>query len=155
MNKSHLIAVFALLISLQTPQVSYSQESDAKVCMGDCMVVHPEEKIPDIKDVYFDPGEYTLDAAAKGSLKKNAEYLTRNKHLHVEIQGHTDENRGNNENITLGEKRAVSVKTYLVSLGIERERLHMISYGEEKPFCIQSNEECWKLNNRVHFMISK
>ena len=155
MNKYLLMAVFVLLTPLQIPQISYSQESDAKVCIGDCMVVRPKEKMPDIQDIYFDKDGYTLDAIAKGILKKNAEYLTRNKHRHVEIQGHADERGYNLKNIELGEKRADSVKTYLISLGADRKRLHTISYGEEKPFCIQSNEECRKANNRVHFMISK
>ncbi len=154
MNKYPLMVVFALLISLQTPQVSYSQESDTKVCIGDCMV-YWSEGMPDIQDVYFDKDGYTLDETDQDILKKNAEYLMTNKNVHLEIQGHCDERGNNLENLELGDKRADSVKKYLISLGADRKRLHTISYGEEKPFCMQSNEECWKLNNRVHFMISK
>lgn len=153
MNKSLLIAVFALLISLQTPQVSYSLDSDAKVCVGDCMVVWSKENTPDIEDVYFDKDEYTLDDVARDILKENAEFLMNNKNVHLEIQGHCDERGNNLENLELGEKRAGSVKGYLILLGVDRKRLHTISYGEEKPFCIQSNEECWKFNNRVHFLL--
>ena len=165
MNKSLLIAVFVLLVSLQAPQVSYSQESNSKVCMGDCMVIWSEEKdygdggsmfpkeTNPIRDVFFEGDQYVLGETAKDILKRNAEYLRNNKNVHMEIQGHCDERGGNNENITLGEKRAHSVKTYLISLGVESQRLHMISFGEEKPFCMESNEECWKLNNRAHFLL--
>jgi len=168
------MAVFVLLVFPQAPQVSYSQESNAKVCIGDCMVIWTEEKdygdgrsifpnekhlesfLDDVSilDVFFEGDQYVLDETAKDILKKNAEYLMTYKSDHLEIQGHCDERGGNIENISLGEKRAASVKTYLVSLGIESRRMHLISFGEEKPFCMESNEECWKLNNRVHFMIA-
>ena len=152
MNKSLLLAVFVLLTPLQIPQVSYSLDSDAKVCIGDCMV-YWSEGMPDIQDVYFDKDGYTLDETGQDILKKNAEYLMTNKNVHLEIQGHCDERGNNLENLELGEKRAGSVKGYLILLGVDRKRLHTISYGEEKPFCIQSNEECWKFNNRVHFLL--
>jgi len=183
MSKSLFMAVFILLASLQIPQVSYSQESDAKVCIGDCMLIFPEKNIsgerlnphhttpehtypkeinpqePDIKnaikDVFFDADQFTLDEVARDILKKIAEFLRNNKSVHLEIQGHCDERGGNDENIALGERRAAAVKTYLVSLGIDYRRLHVLSLGEEKPFCMQSNEECWRFNNRVHFLISK
>jgi outer membrane protein OmpA-like peptidoglycan-associated protein len=167
MNKSLLIAVFVLLVSLQAPQVSYSQESNSKVCMGDCMVIWSEEKdygdggsmfpkeTNPIRDVFFEADQYNLDETDRDILKTNAKYLMIYKDAHLEIQGHCDERGGNNENIALGEKRAASVKTYLVSLGIDYRRLHVLSLGEEMPFCMQSNEECWKSNNRVHFLISK
>ncbi|MBT3509594.1 MAG: OmpA family protein [Nitrospina sp.] len=175
MNKSLLMAVFLLLTSLQTPQVSYSQESDVKVCMGDCMVIWTEEKdygdwrsifpkeknlkyffedVP-IIDVFFDADQYNLDEADQDILKIIAKYLMIHKKIHLEIQGHCDERGGNHENIALGERRAAAVKTYLVSLGMDYRRMHVISFGEEKPFCMESNEECWKLNNQVHFMVAK
>ncbi len=154
MNKPLLTVTLALTIFLQPPQISYSQESDSKVCIGDCMV-YWSEGMPDIQDVYFDKDGYTLDETDQDILKKNAGYLMTNKNVHMEIQGHCDERGNNLENLELGDKRADSVKKYLISLGADRKRLHTISYGEEKPFCMQSNEECWKLNNRVHFMISK
>ncbi len=119
------------------------------------MVVGPKEKIPDIQDVFFDTDQYTLDETAKYILKKNAEYLMNNKNVHLEIQGHCDERGDNYYNISLGERRADSIKAFLISQGVDDSHLHVISYGEEKPDCFQSNEECWKKNRRGHFMISK
>jgi outer membrane protein OmpA-like peptidoglycan-associated protein len=159
MNKSLLMAIFLLSTPMQAPQVSYSQESNAKVCIGDCMLIWPEEEKPSIppyflSDIFFDTDRYNLDSFDKLYLKTHENYLRAYENVHLEIQGHCDERGGNDENIILGEKRAATVKTYLVSRGIDSRRLHIISYGEEKPFCIESNEECWKLNNRVHFMVA-
>ena len=60
----------------------------------------------------------------------------------------------NNYNLALGERRANSVKSFLSSQGIEEHRVQLISYGEEKPFCMASEESCWSQNRRVHFMAS-
>ena len=54
MYKPFLLTVFALLISLQNPQVSFSQGGEADICSGDCMIVWSDEYAPDISDVYFD-----------------------------------------------------------------------------------------------------
>ena len=72
----------------------------------------------------------------------------------VEIQGHADERGTNNYNLGLGERRAQSVKKYLMALGIEKDRLYSISYGEERPFCKDSNQNCWWQNRRGHFLIA-
>jgi peptidoglycan-associated lipoprotein len=76
--------------------------------------------------------------------------------LRVEIQGHSDERGTNNYNIALGERRANSTKKYLVAQGVDSNRVNIISYGEEKPFCtISSNENCWFLNRRAHFRVAR
>ena len=155
MYKPFLLTVFALLISLQNPQVSFSQGGEADICSGDCMIVWSDEYAPDISDVYFDKDQFALDETAKDILKKNTEFLKNNPNIRLELQGHCDEIGSNNENIILGKKRADLVKKYLISLGINPDRMNVISYGEEKPFCMLSNEACWKLNNRVHFRFPK
>src|SRR5438445_661312 len=57
--------------------------------------------------------------------------------------------------LTLGDPRAAVVKQYLVSLGIGAERVSTVSYGKEKPFCMESNESCWQQNRRGHFVMAK
>ena len=56
-------------------------------------------------------------------------------------------------NLALGERRASSVRDYLVFLGIAPQRIQIISYGEERPFALGSGESVWKLNRRSHFVI--
>ena len=108
-----------------------------------------------LKDIHFKFDKYDLDTESRTILKGNAEYLKKNPGIHVEIQGHCDERGTNNYNTALGERRAQSTKQYLVSQGVNSSKVHVVSFGEEKPFCFESGESCWYKNRRAHFMVSK
>ena len=109
----------------------------------------------DLKDIHFNFDQYDLDSNSKQVLQQNAEFLKKNPGMRIEIQGHCDERGTNNYNIALGERRAHSTKKFLVSQGIDSSRVNVISYGEEKPFCFDSNESCWHQNRRAHFMVAR
>jgi peptidoglycan-associated lipoprotein len=109
----------------------------------------------DLKDIHFNFDQYGLDNNSKKVLEQNATYLKSNPDIRVEIQGHCDERGTNNYNIALGERRAHSTKKYLVAQGVNAHRVNIISYGEEKPFCSNSNETCWHENRRAHFRVAK
>ena len=96
----------------------------------------------ELKDIHFQFDKYDLDSSSKGVLKQNADFLKQHPSVKVEIQGHCDERGTNNYNLALGQRRAASTKSYLASLGIPENILHVISYGEEKPFCGETNEGC-------------
>ena len=106
-----------------------------------------------LKDAYFDFDRYDLRADAREALKTNADWLKANASTRVEIEGHADERGTNEYNLALGAKRAQSAKDYLATLGISKERLSTISYGEELPDCTEHHEECWQKNRRAHFVI--
>jgi len=108
-----------------------------------------------LKDIYFRFDQYDLDGQSRDTLRQNARYLQANSGAMIEIQGHCDERGTNNYNIALGERRAHSTKMYLVSQGVSARRIHVISYGEERPFCFDSNDACWLKNRRAHFRISE
>jgi peptidoglycan-associated lipoprotein len=108
-----------------------------------------------LKDIYFRFDQYDLDDQSRDTLRQNARYLQANSGAMIEIQGHCDERGTNNYNIALGERRAHSTKMYLVSQGVSARRIHVISYGEERPFCFDSNDACWLKNRRGHFRISE
>jgi len=107
-----------------------------------------------LQDVHFEYDRHVLDSQTKSILRANAEWLKKNPNARVEIQGHADERGTNNYNLGLGERRALQTKKYLVTLGIDESRLYTISYGEEKPFCFESNENCWWENRRAHFTVA-
>lgn len=109
----------------------------------------------DLKDIHFNFDQYDLDSNSKKVLEENASFLKSNPDMRVEIQGHCDERGTNNYNIALGERRAHSTKKFLVAQGVDSSRVNIISYGEEKPFCSDSNENCWFQNRRAHFMVSR
>lgn len=105
-----------------------------------------------IKDVYFEFDRYDLSEDAKMTIREVAEFLTKNRGLKVIIEGHCDERGTNEYNLGLGDRRAQTVKNYLMSLGIPSKSIETVSYGEEKPVCNESNESCWAKNRRAHFV---
>jgi peptidoglycan-associated lipoprotein len=113
------------------------------------------QAIAELKDIHFNFDQYDLDSNTKKILVENAAYLKSHPDIRVEIQGHCDERGTNNYNIALGERRAHSTKKYLMAQGIDSSRINVISFGEEKPFCSDSNENCWYQNRRAHFMVAK
>lgn len=124
----------------------------------------PEDAKPDIKpdikelqvkirDIYFDFDKYDIREDAKSVLKEVSAILLKNKNIKVIIEGHTDERGTNEYNLGLGDRRANSAREYLVSLGIPSIKIETISYGEEKPLCIEQTEECWTKNRRAHFVL--
>ena len=105
-----------------------------------------------LHDIHFEFDSFELDQASRQTLQENAQWLKDHSNVRVEIEGHCD-NRGTVEyNLALGAKRAAAAKNYLVDIGIARDRMTTISYGEELPLCHEENEECWSRNRRDHFV---
>jgi peptidoglycan-associated lipoprotein len=104
-------------------------------------------------DVYFDFDDASIRTDAKAVLKDKADFLKANPNISVTIEGHCDERGTEAYNLALGERRAQSIKTFLVNAGIEQSRLSTISYGEEKPVDPGHNEAAWSKNRRGHFRI--
>jgi len=107
-----------------------------------------------LKDIRFDFDKYDIRPMDAKILEENARWLKANPGL-VLIEGHADERGTNEYNLALGEKRAKATRDYLVTLGVEANRITLISYGEERPFCADHNEGCWSQNRRSHFLIKK
>lgn len=108
-----------------------------------------------LNDVHFEFDKSDIRSGDAQILKKNAEWLKENSRVLLLIEGHADERGTNEYNLALGERRAKSTRDYLVSLGIEGNRINMISYGEERPFCTEHNEGCWAKNRRAHFLVKR
>ena len=115
--------------------------------------VSPNAWKAQIQDVFFDFDQAQLRSDARLQLQENARYLKEHPEARLTLEGHCDERGTNEYNLALGQRRADSVKAYLVDLGIPVTRLETISYGEERPFALGSNEAAWAQNRRVHFVI--
>jgi peptidoglycan-associated lipoprotein len=107
-----------------------------------------------LEDVFFEFDRSDLSDPARSSLQKNSEWMKRWGSTRVTVEGHADERGTNEYNLALGERRAASVRDYLVSLGVDAGRILIVSKGEEQPFCTESNEACWSQNRRGHFIIT-
>jgi peptidoglycan-associated lipoprotein len=99
--------------------------------------------------VYFSFDSYNLDAQARGIIERQARLLTTQGAINATIEGHCDERGTREYNIALGERRASAVRDYLIALGVAPNRLRVVSYGEERPAAIGSNEDAWAQNRRA------
>ena len=105
-------------------------------------------------DIYFDFDKSELRSDARSALSKNADWLKLSYNTAVvEIEGHCDERGTEQYNQSLGEERARAAVDYLTDLGVPADRLKLISYGEDRPQCTESTEDCWEKNRRGHFKI--
>jgi OOP family OmpA-OmpF porin len=103
--------------------------------------------------IYFDFDKYDLRSESRATLKKNADWLTRNPDRKVVIEGNCDERGTNEYNMALGQRRAEAAAKYLNTLGVSAGRILTISYGEDRPVCKESTEECWARNRRDDFIL--
>ena len=90
---------------------------------------------------------------AQEGLKRKADWLFKYAGSSVIIEGHCDERGTEAYNIALGDRRAESVKAFLVDMGVDPTRLTTISYGEERPVDPSRNAEAWAKNRRAHFVV--
>ncbi len=104
--------------------------------------------------IYFDYDKSLLTESARSTLADKAAYMVRNTDVFVTIEGHCDERGSNEYNLALGERRASSVKQYLVNFGVPTENIITLTYGEERPVCRESNESCWRMNRRAVFVVN-
>ena len=88
-------------------------------------------------------------------LSQNAEALKKFDFLRVTVEGHCDERGTVEYNLALGERRAASVKRYLVEHGIAEGRIGVMSYGEERPLDAGHTEEAWAKNRRAEFTVTE
>jgi len=106
------------------------------------------------ENILFSFDSSVLSDQAQQILNSKADYLRANSGIMVTVEGHCD-NRGTEAyNIALGERRAESVKSFLVDLGISANRLKTISYGEERPIAMGQDEASWAKNRRAQFMVN-
>ncbi len=105
--------------------------------------------------VFFEFAKYSLKAKARQTLERQATFLKNNAGVKVVLQGHADERGTREYNLALGERRASAAKNYLVALGINPNRITIISYGKERPSVAGSNEAAWSQNRRAVTIISE
>jgi peptidoglycan-associated lipoprotein len=114
-----------------------------------------EEFKANVQDVFFDYDVYTIRADADSTLSHDASYLASHPNVKIVIGGYCDERGSDEYNLALGQNRADATKKALVAAGIAADRIRVVSYGKEKPFCSDSNEQCWQLNRRGGFALDQ
>jgi peptidoglycan-associated lipoprotein len=108
-----------------------------------------------VKDVYFDYDKADVRGDQQTSVQADAQFFNQHSNMSFTVEGHCDERGSTEYNLALGDQRASAVKTALTAAGVSAGRIKTISYGKEKPFCIESNEACWQQNRRGHLVYQK
>jgi len=108
-----------------------------------------------VKDVLFDYDKSTIRGDQTPAAQGDAAFLSQHPSIKVLVEGHCDDRGSEEYNLALGTSRAESLKQSLVQQGISAERVKTVSYGKEKPFCSQDNEQCWQQNRVDHFSIAQ
>jgi len=106
-----------------------------------------------IKDAFFDYNKSDIRADAQQALTADADFLKSHPSINFTVEGHCDDRGSEEYNLGLGDRRANAAKSFMVNLGISASRITTISYGKDRPFCTESNEDCWQKNRRAHLVM--
>jgi peptidoglycan-associated lipoprotein len=107
-----------------------------------------------LRDAYFDLNKSELREDARTALAADAQWFKQYSSIQVLVEGHCDERGTEEYNLSLGDRRASAVKEYLGSLGVDAGRVRTVSYGKDRPFCSEHDENCWQQNRRGHFVVT-
>lgn len=141
--------------SVPTPTTSSTSTSSSATSTGtgaDAAMSAQERMDKNLRETtvfYFDFDEATVRAEGKAALAAHARYLAANPSVKVVLEGHADERGTREYNLALGERRAKAVQSFLAVQGASRAQSEVISYGEEKPAVMASNDSAWSQNRRV------
>ena len=150
-KKIIILSIFPLIVGCAT-QVSDLVTSTSYASAESDEYASVEKIDTNLDDlIYFEFDKASLSSDSKDLITKYVDYAKKAKAIRLE--GHCDERGTREYNLALGEKRAIEVKNYLIIKGVSSSKIKVISYGEEKPIDINSNENAWKKNRRVEISL--
>ena len=138
------------LAETPTKEAAVQQEPAKEMVTGQAPALESE-----LQKIYFNFDSSDLSEAARAALSKDADLLAKQPSVKLRIEGNCDERGSDEYNLALGERRAKAARDYLVNLGVQPERLSIISYGVEKPADPGHDEAAWAKNRRDEFVIVK
>jgi peptidoglycan-associated lipoprotein len=107
-----------------------------------------------LQDVFFGYDQWALSDAGMEALDHGAAYLNNHPGAVLKIEGHCDERGTADYNMVLGEKRAKAARNYLADVRVKLQQVAIVSYGKERPFCLDRDESCYQQNRRDHMLLS-
>ena len=153
MNFKTIFSIFAVLLLTNCTQKGAMEDVTTGLYeQGGMSYLDKGGEVP--AKIYFDYNQYSIDDMDSSTLDLQANWLDENPSKYILIEGHCDERGTREYNLALGERRASSVKNYLVSLGIDADRISIISYGKEKPSVAGHNDWAWSQNRTAITLIN-
>jgi len=126
------------------------QQPDQTAMAGAATPGSQQDFVVNVGDrVFFDTDSSELSEQARVTLDKQAQWLNNYNRYAFTIEGHADERGTREYNIALGARRAQTVREYLISRGVQAQRMRTISYGKERPVAVCNDISCWSQNRRA------
>jgi peptidoglycan-associated lipoprotein len=129
-------------------------EDAAPFADSDITTEELETLVRNFERVHFDYDKSELDDASREVLAANSEILLAHPELQVKVEGHADRWGSDIYNLALGQKRAESVRTYLLNMGVLASQLQVISFGEERPLTAEGDRNTEAPNRRAEFLVT-
>ncbi|MGY6629604.1 MAG: peptidoglycan-associated lipoprotein Pal [Wenzhouxiangella sp.] len=104
------------------------------------------------RTIFFEFDRSNVRAQYRPIVDAHAAYIRANPTARVILEGHTDERGSREYNLGLGERRGNSVEELLRAAGVSARQIEVVSFGEERPVCRESNEDCWQRNRRTEII---
>jgi len=144
-------AAVALLAACSTPETTASTGGTANTATAAGIVPGSQEDlVANVGDrVFYAFDKAALQTEGKGTLDKQAAWLSKYSMNNVQVAGNCDERGTEEYNIALGQKRASAARDYLVAKGVSSTRITTISYGKDRPVALGSNEAAWAQNRNA------
>ena len=142
-----LCVIMAALAGCSSSSVDQSAATGAGATMNAPVPGSSEDFVANVGDrVFFGLDRSDVSAEGQAVLHRQAGWLKQYPSTMVVVEGHCDERGTREYNLALGEHRAHAIKNYLISMGVDANRIEVISYGKERPFVVGSNDEAWAQN---------
>jgi peptidoglycan-associated lipoprotein len=137
-----------------------SQNASARVTVNAKMAAAPQPSDADlfarnVKDVRFDYDKANLRTDQAPVAQSDAAFLVQHPAIKVNVEGHCDDRGSEEYNLALGTSRAETLKKSLLEQGVSSERIKTVSYGKERPFCTEDNQQCWAQNRVDHIALAQ
>jgi peptidoglycan-associated lipoprotein len=145
LRNTFLVIALGIFISACSTTAQKTQKKGDDVYTGTDTVKFLATGVAD--RVFFGTNSSRLTTASKATLDKQADYIKSSK-ISVVIEGHADERGTREYNLALGERRANAVSDYLMTKGIAKTSIKVISYGKERPVSTDSSALAWSQNRR-------
>ena len=138
-----------------------SQNASARVTVNERMAAAtPQPSDADlfarnVRDVLFDFDKFNIRTDEAPVAQADASFLVQHPAIKVSVEGHCDDRGSEEYNLALGTSRAETLKKSLLQQGVTADRIRTISYGKERPFCTEDNEQCWAENRVDHIAMAQ
>ncbi len=128
---------------------------DAKVAEATPSLSDEDLFARNVKDVRFDYDKAEIRSDQAPVAQNDAAFLLQHPSIKVLVEGHCDDRGSEEYNLALGTSRAEALRKSLLQAGVSQDRIKTISYGKEKPFCSDDNDQCWAQNRVDHIGIGR